>query len=165
MERVSRTLAGDVPLATLLLVDRELTVRFAAGARFEEKGYDLEAMIGRSVREVVPPELHEEVLGHYEAAMCGETRRFNVRYGHEYRSVLVPIHADGGVVAGALSLAWDEGEELRAERAAGAELTRRLEQQSAVARLGELALQRPPLDMLMGAACRAVAEGFDVDCV
>jgi len=165
VEILSRTLAGDVPLTTLLLVDRELTVRYAAGIRFQEHGYDLEAMVGRSVREVVPPELHEEVLGHYEAAMCGETRRFSVLYRHAYRSVLVPIHADGGVVAGALSLAWDEGAELRAERAAGAELTRRLEQQSAVARLGELALQRPPLDMLMGAACHAVADGLQVDCV
>jgi diguanylate cyclase (GGDEF)-like protein len=165
VEGVSRTLAGDVPLATLLLVDRELAVRFAAGSRFEERGYDLEAMIGMSVRDLLPPEIHEEMLAHYQAAMSGEVRRFNVSYGHEYRSVLVPIHADGGVVAGALSLAWDGGEELRAERAAGAELTRRLDQQSAVARLGELALRRPALDTLMGAACHAVAEGLGVDSV
>ena len=74
----------------------------------------------------------------------------------------MPVLDDGGAVAGALSLAWEEGEELRAERAAGAELGRRLEQQSAVARLGELALRRPPLDVLMGAACHAVAEGLQV---
>ena len=58
-------------------------MRFAAGQRFEENGYDLEAMVGVSVRDVVPPALHEEVLGHYEAAMRGETRRFNVHYGHQ----------------------------------------------------------------------------------
>jgi diguanylate cyclase (GGDEF)-like protein len=165
VEVLSRTLAGDLRLTTLMLVDQDLTVRYAAGTRFQERGYDLDAMIGRSVRDVIPTELHQEVLPHYEAVLTGETRRFNVAYGHEYRTVLVPIHAEGGAVAGALSLAWDEGEELRAERAAGAELSRRLEQQSAVARLGELALQRPPLDMLMGAACHAVAEGLEVDCV
>jgi len=162
---LSRALAGDVPLSTLLLVDRELRIRFAAGPRWEQHGYDLEAMVGLSVADVVPPELHEQVLDHYEAVLRGETRRFSVAYGHHYRTVLVPVQVGDGEVAGALALAWDEGEELRAEREAGAELAHRLAQQSAVARLGDLALRRPPLDVLMGAACRAVADGLQVDCV
>ena len=81
----------------------------------------------------------------------------------------LPRHARAGprrttaTIAGALALAFDEGEELRAERAARRELARRLAQQAAVARLGELALRRAPLEELMDAACRAVADGLEVE--
>jgi diguanylate cyclase (GGDEF)-like protein/PAS domain S-box-containing protein len=47
-------------------------------------------------------------------------------------------------------------------RAASAQLARRLSQQSAVARLGEAALQRPDLNQLLEQAIAAVAETLDV---
>ena len=94
---------------------------------------------------------------------AGETRRFAATYDEEYRNTVVPIPCDDGTIAGAMALAFDDGEELRAEKAARRELARRLAQQAAVARLGELALRRGPLDELIDAACRAVAEGLQVD--
>jgi diguanylate cyclase (GGDEF)-like protein/PAS domain S-box-containing protein len=48
-------------------------------------------------------------------------------------------------------------------RQAEEELARRLAQQSAVARLGELALERPDMDALQDEACRLVAETLDVN--
>ena len=48
-------------------------------------------------------------------------------------------------------------------RAASAQLARRLAQQSAVARLGETALQRPDLNHLLEQAIAAVAETLDVE--
>ncbi len=48
-------------------------------------------------------------------------------------------------------------------RAASAQLARRLAQQSAVARLGETALQRPDLNRLLEQAIAAVAETLDVE--
>ncbi len=50
-------------------------------------------------------------------------------------------------------------------RAAAAELTRRLAQQSAVARLGEAALQRHDLGALLEAAVATVAETLDIELV
>ena len=165
MESLTRALAGDVPFTVLLLTDRDGLVRHAAGARWTERGYDVDAMRGRPLLELLPPDMHELVSDHYAAVALGEVRRFALPYGPGYRALLLPVRAADGSVAGALALAFDEGEELRAERAARHELSRRLTQQSAVARLGELALRRAPLEELMEAACRAVADGLEVDLV
>jgi diguanylate cyclase (GGDEF)-like protein len=162
---VGGALASDVRVSVLLVVDRDLRVRFAAGSRWARLGVDPERLRDRSLRDIVPLPLHAEVLPHYEAVFAGETRRFTASYDEEYRNTVVPIPCDDGAIAGALVLAFDDGEELRAEREARRELSRRLTQQSAVARLGELALRRAPLDDLMDAACRAVADGLEVDLV
>ena len=165
VESLTRALAGDVPFSVLLLTDRDGVVRHAAGARWTERGYDVDAMRGRPLRELLPLDMHDLVADHYAAVALGEIRRFALPYGPGYRALLLPVRAADGSVAGSLALAFDDGEELRAERAAGHELSRRLSQQSAVARLGELALGRAPLEELMDAACRAVADGLEVDLV
>jgi diguanylate cyclase (GGDEF)-like protein len=160
-----RALASDVSIGALVLVGRDLRVRMAAGPRWRAGGLDPEAIVGKHMSEWVPPDLLPGLMEHYDAVLAGETRRFSVSALDEYRTTAVPIRADDGSVAGALSLAWDEGAALRAERAAGAELSRRLAQQSAVARLGERALERPTLDVLTGYACEVVREGLGVDAV
>jgi diguanylate cyclase (GGDEF)-like protein len=162
---VGAALAADVSMSVLLIVDRDLRIRFAAGSRWTRLGVDPATLAGRSLRDVVPLPLHDDVLPHYDAVFAGEVRRFTSVYDEEYRNTVVPIPCDDGTVAGALALAFDDGEELRAEKLARKELSRRLAQQAAVARLGELALRRTPLDELMRAACRAVAEGLEVELV
>ena len=157
---VGAAVAADVRVSVLLILDRDLRVRLAAGARWERMGVDPAAMRGRSLRDIVPLPLHAEVLPHYEAVLAGETRRFAASYGEEYRNTVVPIPCDDGTIAGAMALAFDDGEELRAEQRGPARAARRLAQQAAVARLGELALRRGPLDELIDAACRAVAKGL-----
>ena len=54
--------------------------------------------------------------------------------------------------------------DIGARRQAEAELAQRLAQQAAVARLGDLALQRGDIVALQDAACRLVAETLAVDC-
>jgi PAS domain-containing protein len=152
---VGGALASDVRVSVLLVVDRDLRIRFAAGSRWARLGADPAALAGRLLTDIVPLPLHGEVLPHYEAVFAGETRRFVASYDEDYRNTVVPIPCDDGTIGGALALAFDDGEELRAERAARRELARRLAQQAAVARLGELALRRAPLDDLMHAAPRS----------
>jgi diguanylate cyclase (GGDEF)-like protein len=159
------TLAAEISINRLLLVDRDLQIKLAAGSGWKHGGHDTASMPGLNMREVIPPELQNELLEHYAAVLEGETRRFGIAFGGLYRTTVMPVRAEDGTVAGCLCLAWDESAELRAERAAGAELSRRLAQQSAVARLGELALRRPDLDLLMEEACEAVREGLAVDAV
>jgi diguanylate cyclase (GGDEF)-like protein/PAS domain S-box-containing protein len=53
--------------------------------------------------------------------------------------------------------------DITARREADAELAKRLAQQQAVARLGELALQRGDTDELQAAACRLLAETLGID--
>jgi len=163
VEALTRSLAEDLPLSVLLLTDHEEIVRHAAGARWEERGYDVESLVGRHLYELLPEDMHGMVREHYEAAARGEVRRFALHYGPGYRATLVPVRAADGTIAGALALAFDEGEELRAEKLARQELSRRLAQQAAVARLGELALRRVPLEELEAAAARVLADNLDVD--
>ena len=160
---VGAALAEDVRVSVLLVLDRDLRIRLAAGSRWDRMGVDPATLTGRHVLDIVPLPLHAELVPHYEAVLAGETRRFVATYDEDYRNTIVPVPADDGTIAGALCLAFDDGDELRAERAARQELSRRLAQQAAVARLGELALRRGPLQGLMDAACRAVAEGLEVD--
>jgi hypothetical protein len=134
MTAVGAALAEDVRISVLLVLDRELRIRLAAGARWERMGIDPARLTGRHLRDIVPLPLQDAVLPHYEAVFAGETRRFLTSYDEEYRNTVVPIPADEGSIAGALCLAFDDGEELRAEKAAGRELARRLPQQAAVAR-------------------------------
>ncbi|HET8951894.1 MAG TPA: EAL domain-containing protein [Solirubrobacteraceae bacterium] len=158
-------LAADMRVSVLLVVDRDLRIRHAEGARWARIGIDPATMRGLRLTDFLPRELHDVVLPHYHAVLAGEIRRFTATWDHDFRNAIAPIPCGDGEIAGALALAFDDGEELRAERAAKGELTRRLAQQAAVARLGELALRRASLDELMDAACRAVAEGLEVELV
>ena len=160
---VGAALAADVSISVLLIVDRSLTIRFAAGSRWARLGIEPARLAGRQLADVVPLPLHEAVLPHYDAVFAGEVRRFTSTYDEEYRNTVVPIPCDDGTVAGALALAFDDGEELRAEKLARRELSRRLAQQAAVARLGELALRRVPLEELERAACRSLTDNLEVE--
>jgi hypothetical protein len=136
-------LAADMRVSVLLVVDRDLRIRHAEGARWARIGIDPATMRGLRLTDFLPRELHDVVLPHYHAVLAGEIRRFTATWDHDFRNAIAPIPCEDGGIAGAIALAFDDGEELRAERAAKGELTRRLAQQAAVARLGELAPSRP----------------------
>lgn len=65
--------------------------------------------------------------------------------------------------AGGVSEIQCSTRDITARRLAEAELAQRLAQQSAVARLGDLALQHGELDALLDAACRFVGETLGLD--
>jgi diguanylate cyclase (GGDEF)-like protein len=164
-ELLCRTLATGIPGMATLLVDRELRVRLAVGPAWALGGYHVDDMVGCRVDDLLPAGTSEVLDPHFETALAGGTCHFEIAYSAVYRATVVPVHTDAGAVAGALAIAHSASDELQAERAAGAELSRRLTQQSVVARLGELALQRPDLDVLLDEACRAVVDGLAADCV
>ena len=98
---VGAALAADVSISVLLIVDRSLTIRFAAGSRWARLGIEPARLAGRQLADVVPLPLHEDVLPHYDAVFAGEVRRFTSTYDAEYRTRVVPIPCDAAV-AGAL---------------------------------------------------------------
>jgi diguanylate cyclase (GGDEF)-like protein len=154
---------GQVPTTTMVVLDRDLRVRFAAGAGWADVGVDPAALIGLRMADFAPAEGFEVALPHYRAVLAGEPRQFAFPLpgGQAHWVTAQPIAAAGGVPEGVLLVSWDQTEARRAEE----ELARRLAQQSAVARLGELALQRRDVDALQQEACRQVAATLGVDFV
>ena len=117
--RSARALADDVPLSVLLLTGprpahpprrRRALGRASASTRT--------ALVGRhAVRPLPAAAARRWSCRTTRPCSAGETRRFALPYDEGYRDTLVPIRAADGTIAGALALAFDEGEELRAERA------------------------------------------------
>ena len=83
--------ASDIRVSVLLVIDRDLRIRFAAGSRWQKLGIDPAGLAGRALQDVVPLPLHDEVLPHYEAVFAGETRRFVASYDEDYRLSLIHI--------------------------------------------------------------------------
>jgi diguanylate cyclase (GGDEF)-like protein len=158
-----RSLARDIPNTALMVVDRDLRVRGAAGPRWERAGFDPSTLVGHELDRALPPDVIAAVRPQIEAVLAGETRHFGLPDRPGFRVNMVPVYTDAGDIAGALTLGWDESEELHAQRLAAAELERRLTQQSAVAKLGELALQRPPFADLADATLTAIVEGLEIE--
>ncbi len=144
-------------------MDSSLRVRTAVGSLWGRTPSELTTVRGNTLDEMVPKHIAAGIQHHFEAALKGQTRRFEIVTHTTYRCTIAPVLDDSGEIAGALAMAFSEDQALQDERAAAAELARRLSQQSAVARLGELALRRPQLDVLVDAACVAVAEGLGTD--
>jgi diguanylate cyclase (GGDEF)-like protein/PAS domain S-box-containing protein len=126
-------------------------------------GYAPEQLLGRSSLELIHPEDVDAVV----AALAGaslEKRVVTLTYRIRRRDGSYAWAESRCRWIGGIEIqcsTWDVTERRRAER----ELAHRLAQQSAVARLGDLALQRGDLDDLHREAARLVAETLDVDLV
>ena len=129
-------------------------------------GYRPEELLGRSCFELMHPDDAGRVAAELtRAAVHGQLVTVEYRLRRRDGSQLWVesrcrwVTDDGRGKAEVQCSSRDVTERRRAEQ----ELARRLSQQSAVARLGSLALQRTDLDTLHGEACRLVADTLDVD--
>src|SRR3954454_24243392 len=154
LELIAASPLGQVPSATLLVLDRELRVRLATGAGWAELGVDAAGLVGLRLADFISPPVFGVVHAGFSRGLAGEAHSFCVPFagGRAHWVTVQPI-GDPGAVEGILSFAWDQTETRRTEE----ELARRLAQQSAVARFGELALQGHDVDALQAEACRLVA--------
>src|SRR4051812_22367421 len=93
-----------LPGMAVLVFDGDLRVRHAAGQALERHGWMPERMEGRTLAEVVAPQLLAEFEPHYRAALAGEVVRFDHRSrdGSVYRNDIAPMLSEGEVVGGVL---------------------------------------------------------------
>jgi PAS domain S-box-containing protein len=114
-----RLLVHNLPNLAVLMFDRDLRFTLADGPFQERAGYDSEAMIGKTLAEVVPsPELRQSLLPMYEAALNGEEVEFERDRGDfAYRSRFVPVRDQAGQVVGGMAVSEDITERYRAEQA------------------------------------------------
>jgi diguanylate cyclase (GGDEF)-like protein len=161
-EALCRAVLAELPGAGVAVLDRDLTLTLAESPTSHPTVLRSDLHAGLTLAEIMRPEVFAQVRPLYEAALAGETARVSIAGGRgSIRVTLQPIRGDDGSVSGVLAVWVDDTE----SRATSAELLRRLAQQNAVARLGQLALTEAGDDELMQAACDAVYETLDVELV
>jgi diguanylate cyclase (GGDEF)-like protein len=160
-EALCRAVLAELPGAGAAVLDRDLKLTLAESPTSHPTALRTEAHAGLELAQIMRPEVYAQVRPHYDAALAGEESRMTIEGGRgSIRVTLQPIY-DGDGVAGVLAVWVDDTE----SRATSAELLRRLAQQNAVTRLGQLALTEAGDEELMQAACDAVAETLDVELV
>ena len=154
---------GNIPGTTMMVLDRGLRIHLAVGSGWEDLGIDPDTLLGRRVSDLLRAPGKAVWVPQCRAVLAGEPRQFAlpIRGDRAHWVTARPILGEGDRAEGVLIVSWDHTEARRAEE----ELGRRLAQQSAVARLGELALRRCDINALQDEACRLVAETLGVDLV
>jgi PAS domain S-box-containing protein len=92
-----------LPGTAVLVFDRDLRIRHAAGQALERHGWVPEQMEGRTLAELMPPAVLAEIEPHYRAALDGEIVRFDrtTAQGNAiYRTDIAPMRSDGEVMGG-----------------------------------------------------------------
>jgi len=158
---LARSLLDALPGSALIVFDPDLRVRLIEGPGIERLGLNTDRVAGERLGDVLPPASWAQLEPAYRAVAAGEARRLVLHgsMGTRHAMSAVPVLDDSGEVAAGIAMFCDDTERERASR----ELERRLAQQSAVARLGELALRGCPDEELMHAAAETIADALGVD--
>jgi diguanylate cyclase (GGDEF)-like protein len=144
-ESLHRTLTTNLPDTSVFLIDRDEYVAVA-----EDDVVDRIAPFGdvqlvgctlTELRERSPGDIPLAAIEHCRAALCGESRAFEIheRSGKTFELDAIPVRADDGSIECALVVAREVTESRNAEL----RLRQRARQQEAVARLGQIALRDP----------------------
>ncbi|MFC7133896.1 MULTISPECIES: bacterio-opsin activator domain-containing protein [Salinibaculum] len=150
-----RTLVEHVPNGVVVLVDHSLECLAIGGLTPAAPDVSLEELEGRHLRDVLPGDIAELLVPHYEAALSGETRSFTSEFGPEtYKFRMVPIHDEDGDVSGAVGMSQNISEHVAQE----GELQRRIQQLEVISDLGQQALADHDLDSLLSIVVGEVAD-------
>lgn len=127
--RRHRTLVENFPNGAVAVVDDSMRYVTFGGAPEGDTDVSRHEIEGEPVREVLPEQLAETVAPHYEAALDGESTRFERELGGRiYQFQFTPIRDDDGEVFAALGLSQDVTERTERER----QLERQREQLAAL---------------------------------
>ncbi len=129
MEESRRTLVENFPNGSVALVGEDMLYRIVGGTLPEGVDVPVEEMRGRSVAEVLPGALAEQLLPAYEAAFgSAESSTFEIEdHGHTYRYHVLPVRGDQGEVFAGMAMSQDITE-LRERQRRLEEFNERLEQ-------------------------------------
>lgn len=127
-----RTVIASAPVV-LLATDREGRVTLAEGKGLGDRGWDGSKVVGVRAAEFLldtPGEAHGLQRALEGATTAGRTER----EGHVYETFWTPVQGEGGAIEGAICVATDVTERVRAE----GEAHKVAERESAIARLEEM---------------------------
>jgi PAS domain S-box-containing protein len=116
-ERLYRTLAQHLPQAAVFLFDHELRCMIAEGGLLEVSGYSSQ-IEGKSIAEVLPPELAEFWLPQCTAALAGTGSAVEQRFSDStYFVQTVPVKNEHNEIFAAMGVLQDITELKRAQEA------------------------------------------------
>jgi diguanylate cyclase (GGDEF)-like protein/PAS domain S-box-containing protein len=103
-----RNLVKELPDTGVLVVDEQLRFVMVSGDALDQAGHDTDAMIGRSVAEVLEGAGRSELLEHYRAALGGVAHQLETvsASGRTYRTAFRPLGAE------AMAVTFDVTEQL-----------------------------------------------------
>jgi PAS domain S-box-containing protein len=103
-----RTLVENYPNGAVALVDQNLKYTTVGGTTVEGAEVPISEIMGQRIDDVLPAEITEIILPHYEAALDGETRHFEESIGDRvYQFRIIPVRDDDGSVFAAMGVSQD----------------------------------------------------------
>ncbi|MBX0293087.1 PAS domain-containing protein [Hymenobacter sp. HSC-4F20] len=117
-EQRQRALMENLPGGAVFVVDRDLRYQLAEGEALRAAGFAPADLLGRSVREVMPPDLWAQHEPYYRSALAGQAFAVELEaYGRMFLTRGVPLHNAAGQVDGALAVSYDITDRQQAETA------------------------------------------------
>ena len=110
MARRHRLLFEHLPQTGIMVYDRELRIRFAAGPVLRQIGWEPAEIEGKRLGDLMVDPQGEALIAHQVAALRGEQRSFeyhSVRSGRDYWVRIVPVTDDSGAVVAGMSVSLD----------------------------------------------------------
>lgn len=108
--RLAQMVLEALPGTGVLVFDRDLRYLLAAGDAFVRHGYDPPSLVGRSLDEVFPGQLHDTLLPMYRAALDGTPIHllYTVFDGsRDYMLDATPLRMPSGSVIGGVIFSRD----------------------------------------------------------
>lgn len=111
-------IVANLPGGAAFVVDRDLRYRLAEGEALAIANFKPEDFLGRTIFEVLPPELAATHESLYRQALAGEPFEYE-HYAHDrwYISRGTPLRAENGEIYAVLALSYDICDRKRAEAA------------------------------------------------
>ena len=162
--RLAETILALMPDTGILVIDTDMRFVLVEGGVYARHGYDTKTFVGRDIREVIPAAAWSRLGELWIGALAGEPSELDwesVDTKREYWLHFVPLRTRADQVVGALGLAQDITERVRAR----AQVLHRLTLQGAVSSLGSMALGSVALDDLLPLAARVVHDGLGTDLI
>lgn len=117
-EEKYRTLTRNFPNGAVVLFDSELRYALAEGTELEKMGLSKEAMEGKTLSEVLPPEVCQQVEPHYRAALAGVAAVSEMTYADQvYLAHTLPLINEHGEVFAGMAMTQNITERKQAEEA------------------------------------------------
>ncbi len=117
-EKLHSIVANNFPNGNLYIFDRNLRYKFADGTMLARYGLSKEQVEGKTVHEVWPEDVIEDLSTLYQAVLDGETLQRERQYlGHIIHLHLLPIRDENGHIYAGMEIAQDITHQKQYEKA------------------------------------------------